>query len=75
MQAHMTAGRSPSLEEQVAVMEQYAETGVEVALTELDVRINLPVNETNLQQQKQAYHDVSGRPLFTPFSTCAATQN
>ncbi|KAL2280534.1 hypothetical protein FJTKL_12510 [Diaporthe vaccinii] len=57
MQAHLTAGRSPSLEEQVAVMEQYAETGVEVALTELDVRINLPANETNLQQQKQGYHD------------------
>lgn len=33
--------------------------GFEVALTELDVRINLPVNETNLQQQKQGYHDVS----------------
>lgn len=45
--------------DQVSVMEQYAETGVEVALTELDVRITLPVNETNLQQQKQAYHDVS----------------
>lgn len=59
MQAHATAGRSPSLEEQVAVMELYAETGVEVALTELDVRINLPVNDTNLQQQNQAYHDVS----------------
>lgn len=58
MQAHLTAGRSPSLADQVAVMEQYAETGVEVALTELDVRINLPVNETNLQQQKQGYHDV-----------------
>ena len=36
MQSHSTAGRAPSLKDQVEVMEQYAETGVEVALTELD---------------------------------------
>ncbi|KAK1723178.1 hypothetical protein CaCOL14_001083 [Colletotrichum acutatum] len=55
MQAHLVADRAPSLDQQVEVIRSYAELGVEVALTELDVRIELPVNETNLAWQKEAY--------------------
>lgn len=63
MQAHLTAGEAPSLDEQIAVIESYAELGVEVALTELDIRIVLPVNETNLAWQKEDYKNVSSHVL------------
>jgi endo-1,4-beta-xylanase len=59
MQAHTIAGRSPSIDDYIAVIDMYAETGVEVALTELDIRIVLPLNETNLEWQKQDYRAVS----------------
>ncbi|KAF4846856.1 Endo-1,4-beta-xylanase 1 [Colletotrichum siamense] len=55
MQAHLVAHRAPTLDQQIEVISSYAELGVEVALTELDVRIELPVNETNLEWQKEAY--------------------
>ena len=70
MQAHLIAGSAPSLDDQIAVMESYAATGVEVAITELDVRIELPTNETNLEWQRDAYRDVSFpfSPLLFPLS-------
>ncbi|KAK2027440.1 family 10 glycosyl hydrolase [Colletotrichum zoysiae] len=60
MQAHLVAHRAPTLDQQIAVIRSYAELGVEVALTELDVRIELPVNETNLEWQKEAYKNAVG---------------
>ncbi|KAH8714653.1 family 10 glycosyl hydrolase [Ilyonectria robusta] len=60
MQAHLVAHRAPSLDDQIAVMKSYAKTGVEVALTELDVRIELPVNKTNMAWQKEAYGNAVG---------------
>ncbi|KAH7153539.1 family 10 glycosyl hydrolase [Dactylonectria macrodidyma] len=60
MQAHLVAHRAPSLDQQIAVIKSYAKTGVEVALTELDVRIELPVNQTNLAWQKEAYKNSVG---------------
>ncbi|KEY66284.1 hypothetical protein S7711_02748 [Stachybotrys chartarum IBT 7711] len=65
MQAHLVAGRSPSLDQQIAVIESYTELDVEVAYTELDIRIALPVNETNLQWQKEAYRDTAGACALT----------
>lgn len=62
MQAHLVAHRAPTLDQQIEVISSYAELGVEVALTELDVRIELPVNETNLEWQKEAYKAVSRGP-------------
>ncbi|KAK2047587.1 family 10 glycosyl hydrolase [Colletotrichum somersetense] len=59
MQAHLVAHRAPTLDQQIAVIRSYAELGVEVALTELDVRIELPINETNLEWQKEAYKNAS----------------
>lgn len=59
MQAHLVAGQHPTLDEHVAVIKSYAELDVEVALTELDVRVELPVNETNMAWQKEAYKNVS----------------
>jgi endo-1,4-beta-xylanase len=59
MQAHFQAHAAPTVQQQIDVMKSYIEDGVEVALTELDVRIDLPVNETNLAQQKAVYTSVS----------------
>lgn len=58
-QAHLVAHRAPSLEQQRAAYQSFADLGVEVALTELDVRMQLPVNATNLELQKQVYVNVS----------------
>jgi endo-1,4-beta-xylanase len=55
LQAHHVAHRAPTLAQQTAVIELYAATGVEVAYTELDVRLQLPANETSLTQQANAY--------------------
>jgi endo-1,4-beta-xylanase len=60
LQAHFVAHRSPSLDEQIAVMNAYGALGVETSYTELDVRIQLPLNETNLEWQKAAYRDAAG---------------
>ncbi|KAH9429609.1 hypothetical protein MCOR02_009346 [Pyricularia oryzae] len=60
MQAHLIANNAPSLDQQIAVIESYAEEGVEVAITELDVRLQLPANATNLEQQKQVYKNAVG---------------
>lgn len=72
MQAHLVAHRAPTLDQQIDVIRSYAELGVEVALTELDVRIELPLNETNLEWQKQAYKAVSLYNLLPGcfFTTC-----
>lgn len=59
MQAHFTAGEAPSLDDQISVMESYAELGVEVAITELDVRVELPVTDEKLGLQKKDYANVS----------------
>ncbi|KAH6877079.1 family 10 glycosyl hydrolase [Thelonectria olida] len=60
MQAHLIAHQAPSLDSQIAVMQSYEKLGVEVALTELDVRIQLPVNKTNLAWQKEVYKNSVG---------------
>ena len=65
MQAHLTADGAPTLEQGIAVMESYAATGVEVAITELDVRVFTPSNETSLEAQAVGYYDVS----YSPFSS------
>ena len=64
MQAHLTAESHPTLDQHVAVIKSYADAGVEVALTELDVRITLPATEEKLELQKQAYKNVSFGPVL-----------
>ena len=59
LQAHFTAGETPGLDEMIEVMEGYAAYGVEVALTELDVRMTLPPDEEQLALQKEDYKNVS----------------
>ncbi|GAB1315052.1 Glycosyl hydrolase family 10 [Madurella fahalii] len=58
MQAHLHADNHPSAEDLVKTMEGYSELVDEVAFTELDVRIKMPVNETKLEWQKECYQKV-----------------
>jgi len=55
LQSHFVAGSTPTFDEQVAAMRAYTALGVEVAQTELDIRLELPANETNLAQQRADY--------------------
>ncbi|KAK9425634.1 putative Beta-xylanase [Seiridium unicorne] len=66
MQAHFTASAAPTLDQQIAVIESYAALDVEVAYTELDVRIELPLNDTNLEWQKEAYTNAVGACVQSP---------
>jgi len=59
LQAHLHALNHPTAEDHIAVMKSYAALGVDVAVTELDVRIQLPVNATNLAGQSESYSNVS----------------
>jgi endo-1,4-beta-xylanase len=54
-QAHLVVGSTPTLAEQIQNLNDFVATGVEVAQTELDIRLELPVNATNLAQQSKDY--------------------
>ncbi|AEO63459.1 c43a5859-af78-48c3-99ed-df7672ee5c76 [Thermothielavioides terrestris] len=58
LQAHLHADSHPTAAELIETARGFGELVREVAFTELDVRIELPVNETNLAWQKEAYQDV-----------------
>jgi endo-1,4-beta-xylanase len=60
LQSHFTAGSAPSLDAQIENMRLFAEMGLEVAITELDVRVHEPENSTNLEQQSRDYENTVG---------------
>ncbi|CAG9990224.1 unnamed protein product [Clonostachys byssicola] len=67
MQAHFTAGEAPSLDQQIDVIQSYEALGVEVALTELDVRLDkLPPTEELLALQKEDYKNSVGACAQVP---------
>ncbi|KAI1370956.1 glycoside hydrolase family 10 protein [Hypoxylon crocopeplum] len=66
MQAHLVAGSAPTLDQQIAVMQSYGALGVEVALTELDVRVEMPANETNMAWQAEVYKNSVGACVQVP---------
>ena len=55
-QAHLIVGSVPTSFQ--TVLEQFAALGVEVAITELDVRMTLPETAALLEQQKADYQTV-----------------
>lgn len=57
LQAHFTVGRSPSYNETKATIAMFNKLRVEVAITELDVRIGLPNSPALEQQQAVVYAD------------------
>ncbi|KAI2465759.1 glycoside hydrolase family 10 protein [Annulohypoxylon bovei var. microspora] len=57
MQSHFVANSAPTLDDLITVMEAYGTRGVEVALTELDVRVETPANATSMEWQAEVYKD------------------
>jgi endo-1,4-beta-xylanase len=57
LQAHYTVGRAPTYADQMATIAMFNKLKVEVALTELDVRITLPVTDEKVAQQAVIYAD------------------
>jgi endo-1,4-beta-xylanase len=55
LQSHFEVGLTPSLEEQLESMDAFTQLGVEVAITELDIRMPLPATPAKLEQQKKDY--------------------
>ncbi|KAK1833719.1 endo-1,4-beta-xylanase D [Podospora conica] len=60
LQAHLIAEDHPTLDQHIDAIKGFADLNVEVALTELDIRLTLPATEANLAQQKVAYANVVG---------------
>ncbi|KAF9004040.1 beta-1,4-endoxylanase [Cyathus striatus] len=56
LQGHLIVGSVPSTIQ--ANIQQFASLGVEVAITELDIRMTLPVTADKLNQQKTDYKNV-----------------
>ncbi|KAF2476999.1 glycoside hydrolase [Lindgomyces ingoldianus] len=54
-QAHFTTGKAPSYDEVKASMKQFTDLGLEVAITELDVRTTLPDSDEKQAQQAKDY--------------------
>jgi endo-1,4-beta-xylanase len=54
-QSHFTPATAPGLEEQLDCMKDFTDLGLELAVTEMDVRILIPDSPTELQQQKETY--------------------
>lgn len=58
LQAHLILGQIPTtIQENI---QRFADLGVDVAITELDIRMNLPVTPEKLEQQKKEYAQVIG---------------
>ena len=56
LQAHLIVGEVPSTIQ--ANMEQFTALGIEIAITELDIRMTLPITPALLEQQRQDYQTV-----------------
>jgi len=56
MQGHLVVGKVPSTLQQS--IKRFTALGIEVAITELDIRMDLPATSTLLEQQKNDYQTV-----------------
>ncbi|KAK4172399.1 family 10 putative glycoside hydrolase [Triangularia setosa] len=65
MQAHLHADNHPSEADLMNTIGQYKQVVDEVAFTELDVRIKMPVDEQKLQWQSECYQKVVGACVKT----------
>lgn len=57
MQAHLILGSIPG--DMGTMMGQFASLGVDVAVTELDIRMKMPSDAAKLEQQKKDYYSVT----------------
>jgi endo-1,4-beta-xylanase len=56
-QSHFIVGSTPSMASQISNLQSFTALGVEVALTELDIRMKLPSTAANLKQQSTDYQN------------------
>lgn len=63
LQSHFIVGETPSKEDQIANMKAFTDLGVDVAITELDIRLDLPANKSSLAQQSLDYQSTVGACL------------
>jgi endo-1,4-beta-xylanase len=60
LQSHFIVGETPDIDTQIANMESFTSLGVEVAITELDIRFELPATDALLAQQALDYETTVG---------------
>ncbi|KAL2127757.1 hypothetical protein VTI74DRAFT_10226 [Chaetomium olivicolor] len=60
LQSHLVAESHPTLDQHIDAIKGFADLGVEVALTELDIRLQTPATAENLALQREAYKNVVG---------------
>ena len=65
LQAHLTAEGDKTLDQHVEAIQGFADLGVDVALTELDIRLKTPATAENLALQREKYKNVSCTAPFT----------
>jgi len=58
LQAHLVVGQVPSYSQYQSNLKAFTDLGVDVAYTELDIRMNLPSSSQKLQQQATDYGNV-----------------
>jgi endo-1,4-beta-xylanase len=67
LQAHLIVGQTPSRAALTSRLTQFTDLGVDVAYTELDVRVSkVPSSSSDLQQQGKDYVSVVGSCLDVP---------
>ena len=57
-QGHFILGQTPSTATLISQFEQYTSLGLEVAITELDIRIKQPASAESLAQQQTEFQNV-----------------
>lgn len=62
-QGHFIVGSTPTKADQITTLSKYTALGLEVAYTELDIRMTLPSTDTLLAQQSTDYQSVVGACL------------
>lgn len=65
LQAHFTVGQTPDRKDLASTLASYTALDVVVAYTEMDVRMNTPGTQADLQQQKTDFANLVGACLDT----------
>lgn len=60
LQGHFTVGQTPSRKDLASTLKTYTGMGLEVAYTEMDVRMKTPASEKELEQQKTDFGSLAG---------------
>nr|AUS45865.1 glycoside hydrolase family 10 protein [Coniochaeta hoffmannii] len=60
LQSHFVVGSTPTIDQQIANMRGFTDMGVDVAITELDIRLQTPATAESLAQQSVDYRTSVG---------------